>query len=143
MDIVSARLSTSVLLHPDNPALTRLVVQGPVRRTKTSFLAECLKEANNAATVFDIGGGQGGDLNVWLRAAAALTTNGARLCRVDVVDTDPEALNEYDRRLRHKLGGKFLDRWVSQCSVTRLEITLHQGDCLGPYRQRLSPIWPP
>ena len=118
MDIVHAGYSVDEMLQPNNPKqagphwappgdiLARLCILGPLRQTKNAFTRECLTtwgppplpagcapdaHPYRTQTVWDVGGGQGGDCHHWVR------TPGLR--RVDVVDVDGNALEEYARRL--------------------------------------------
>lgn len=89
MDIIHAGYDVAGLLEPSNPLLTMLCIRGPLRHTKNAFLADCMRRWG-VRSLLDVGGGQGGDCGLWVRLAVR---------DVLVVDVDPNALEEYARRL--------------------------------------------
>ena len=94
MDIVHSGYNIQALLSSKNATLVRVCIQGPLRRTKNRFIQDILREPPHGHAihhVLDIGGGQGGDCHHWVQTPG--------IDRVDVVDVDCNALEEFGRRL--------------------------------------------
>lgn len=127
MDIVHSGYNIQALLNPRNATLVRVCIQGPLRRTKNRFIQDILGDpphGRRIQRVLDIGGGQGGDCHHWVRTPG--------IERVDVVDVDRNALDEFGRRLvtsyqaKETEGGQWL-RPVRAHRVVGLVRTLPGG----------------
>jgi hypothetical protein len=90
MDIMANGMSVDAFLRTDCPVLPRLLTKGPVRRVRDEFVRTALR-ATGARTVLEIGGGRGGDCNLWALAPTVRC--------VEVVEPDGDAVAEYRRRL--------------------------------------------
>lgn len=91
MDLMANGVSAEAFLRADSPVLPRLIVKGPLRRARDDFVRATLR-STGARAVLEIGGGRGGDCNLWAAAESVRT--------VDVVEPDAAAVTEYRRRLR-------------------------------------------
>ena len=90
MDIVHAGYDVERFLDPRDGTLVRMCIRGPIREARNAFTGSVLRQAA-VRSLLEIGGGSGGDLHLWLHSPG--------LERIDVVDPDGDALQEYLRRL--------------------------------------------
>lgn len=132
MDIVHGGYDVAGLLRPDHPLLTGVCIRGPLRCAKNSFLRAC---ATGIRHLIDLGGGQGGDSNLWIHHVPDWQT-------LDVLDIDRNALEEYARRLASTHRAQpcperghpdTCSAWVLGLPPNGMRIIrLHHGDILRP-----------
>lgn len=95
MDLMANGVSVEAFLRPNCPVLPRLIVKGPLRRVRDDF-ARASVRGSGAQSLLEVGGGRGGDCNLWAEIGGVRT--------VDVVEPDLAAISEYRRRLGRPIG---------------------------------------
>jgi hypothetical protein len=95
MDLMANGLGVAGLLRGACPLLPRLIIGGSIKPARDAF-GRAVLAAVRPRRILEIGGGRGGDLNLWAACPGVHW--------VDVVDPDADALDEYRRRLAGAYG---------------------------------------